>query len=289
MTVIGLIGVGYIGKLFLTALGETDHDVTVYDIDQEKVQHAVEKGASATDSPAELGRDADVIMMAVPGTPEVEDVMEGEDGLLDVLQEGQLVIDVTTTLPETSVIYEKMCAERNVRFIEAPITGGAPRDGYHMMIGGTEENYSAATEILDIVCADHTRIGEIGKATIFKLGLQMRYAGHHAIDAEVVAFTRDYGVDPELYNDFLELGMLDNYFTEDFSQDIEGLGALTIWNKDIGYARQVAHENHTALPINGIVHEAYKATMRRTGENEGHAATLIKYWETLNDTGNRNE
>lgn len=287
MTTIGLIGVGYIGKLFLDALVDTDHDVVVFDIDPEKVQHAVDEGATAKDSPAEIGHDADAILMAVPGTPEVEDVMESGDGLLDVLEEGQLVIDVSTTHPETSVHYEEKCAERGARFIEAPITGGSPREGYHMMIGGTEENYEAASDVLDIICADHRRVGEIGKGTVFKLGLQMRYAGQHAIDAEIVEFARDNGVDPELYNEFLEMGMLDKYFSEDFSQDIEGLGALAIWNKDIGYARDVAHENHTALPINGVVHEAYKSTVRRADEDEGHAATLIKYWKILNDAEHR--
>ncbi|QHS16683.1 NAD(P)-dependent oxidoreductase [haloarchaeon 3A1-DGR] len=287
MTTVGIIGVGYIGKLMLDALADTEHEVAVFDIDPDKVQHAVDEGATAADSPAEIGRTADVIMLAVPGTPEVEDVMEGEDGILGVLEEGQLVIDVSTTLPETSVRYEEKCAERDVRFIEAPITGGSPRDGYHMMIGGSEENYDAASDVLDIVCADHERIGEIGKATIFKLGLQMRYAGHHAIDAEIVEFARDNDVDAELYNDFLEMGMLEKYFSEDFSQDIEGLGALSIWNKDIGYARDVAHENHTALPINGVVHEAYKASVRRADEDEGHAATLIKYWKLLNDAESR--
>lgn len=287
MTTIGIIGIGYIGKLMLDTLVDTEHEVAVFDIDPDQIQHAVDKGATATDSPAEIGRTADVIMMAVPGTPEVEEVMEGEDGLLDVLEEGQLVIDISTTLPETSVRYEEKCAEQDTRFIEAPITGGSPREGYHMMIGGSEENYDAAADILDIVCADHERIGEIGKATIFKLGLQMRYAGHHAIDAEIVEFARDNGVDAELYNDFLEMGMLEKYFSEDFSQDIEGLGALAIWNKDIGYARDVAHENHTALPINGVVHEAYKATVRRADEDEGHAATLIKYWKLLNDAEHR--
>jgi 3-hydroxyisobutyrate dehydrogenase-like beta-hydroxyacid dehydrogenase len=287
MANVGIIGVGYIGKLFLNALVDSEHGVVVYDIDPEKVQYAVEEGATAADTPREIGERADVVMMAVPGTPEVEDVMEGDDGLLGVLEEDQLVIDASTTHPETSIAYEGKCAERGARFIEAPITGGSPRDGYHMMIGGTEENYEAATDILDIVCADHRRIGDIGDGTVFKLGLQMRYAGHHAIDAEIVEFTRDNGVDPELYNDFLEMGMLEKYFSEDFSQDIEGLGALTIWNKDIGYARDVAHENHTALPINGVVHEAYKATMKRVTEDEGHAATLVKYWKQLNDAEHR--
>lgn len=287
MTSVGLIGVGYIGKLFLDELRDADYDVTAFDIDESQVAYATERGASAAETPAEVGRQSDVILMAVPGSPEVEATMEGENGLLGALTADHLVIDVTTTLPETSIVCEEMCGDRGARFLEAPITGGSPRDGYHMMVGGTESNYAAAEEILDVICADHVRIGEVGDATIFKLALQMRYAGHHAIDAEIVEFCRDNGVDPEPLNGFLEIGIWENYFTGDFSQDIEGLGGLAIWHKDIGYARQVARENETALPLAGVLHEAYKATARRADEDEGHASALIKYWQALNDASER--
>ncbi|WP_114579530.1 NAD(P)-dependent oxidoreductase [Saliphagus sp. LR7] len=281
---VGLIGAGYIGKLFLDELLEADRDVTVFDIDEEQVAAATEKGATEAASPAEIGRATDTVIMAVPGTPEVEATMTGPDGLLDSLEERHLVIDVTTTLPETSIACEEMCEERGARFIEAPITGGSPREGYHMMVGGSEANYESAEDVLDVICADHARIGDTGDATIFKLALQMRYAGHHAIDAEIVEFCRDNGVDPSPLNDFLEMGVWEKYFTEDFSQDIEGLGGLAIWHKDIGYAHQVATEHDTALPLNSVVHEAYKAITPRAGREEGHAAGLIEYWQWLNDS-----
>jgi len=283
MNKIGIIGVGVIGKLFVDRLSKTGHSVVVYDIDKSQEKYAVEKGASVAESPQELTEQVDVVIMSLPGTPEVESTMEGDEGVLEALREGQLVIDVTTTLPETSVVTESMCNERGAVFVEAPITGAAPREGWHMMVGGTEENYKITSDLLDDLCDDHIRIGKVGKATVFKLALQMRYAGHNALDAEVVEFVRDNGADPQLLNDFLEMGILKNYFTNDFSQDIEGLGGLAIWHKDIGYARQVAHENTTALPINAAVHEAYKATIRTSEENEGHAATLIKYWRQLNN------
>lgn len=283
MDEIGIIGVGVIGKLFVDRLSETDRSVVVYDIDKSQEEYAIDKGASAAESPQDLTEQSDVVIMALPGTPEVETTIEGTDGVLAALEEGQLVVDATTTLPETSVAVESMCEEQSVPFIEAPITGAAPRDGWHIMVGGTEKNYETASPLLDDLCDDHIRIGETGKATVFKLALQMRYAGHHALDAEIVEFVRDNGANPQLLNDFLEMGIWENYFSNDFSQDIEGLGGLAIWNKDIGYARQVAHENNTALPINAAVHEAYKATVRNVKEDEGHAATLIKYWRQLND------
>ncbi|WP_276253079.1 NAD(P)-dependent oxidoreductase [Halomontanus rarus] len=289
MQEIGLIGVGYIGKIFLDELRDADYSVTVFDIDDSKVTYATDRGASAADSPAEIGRESDAVLMAVPGTPEVEATMEGDDGLLAGLDGGELVIDATTTHPDTSVVCEKLCEEAGVDFVEATITGGAPREGDHMMVGGTEERYERASEILDVICADHARIGPIPQGTVFKLGLQMRYAGHHAIDAEIVEFVRDNGVDPRYFTDFLGFDVWEKYFTGDFSQDIEGLGGLAIWHKDIGYAREFAHGNGTALPLNGVVHEAYKATVRRTDEGEGHASALVKYWLALNDAEDRYE
>ena len=287
MQSIGLIGVGFIGKVFLNALRDAEYPVTAFDIDESKVEYATDRGASAAATPAEVGRESDVVLMAVPGSPEVEATMEGDDGLLAGLNGGELIIDATTTHPDTSVACEEWCEEADVDFVEATITGGAPREGYHMMVGGTEERYERASEILDVVCDDHARIGPIPQGTVFKLGLQMRYAGHHAVDAEVVEFVRDNGVDPRHFNDFLGFDIWEQYFTGDFAQDIEGLGGLAIWHKDIGYAREFAHENGTALPLNGVVHEAYKATVRRADEGEGHAAALIEYWQTLNDAENR--
>jgi 3-hydroxyisobutyrate dehydrogenase-like beta-hydroxyacid dehydrogenase len=151
-----------------------------------------------------------------------------------------------------------------------------------MMVGGTEENYSEGENSLDLLSAAHTRIGDPGDAQRFKLMIQLRYAGQEAIDAEVVAFGEDLGIDPELVNEFLGLGIEERYFGDDFAQDIEGLGGLRIWHKDIGYALDVASEERVATPLADMVYEAYKHTMRGIDEDEGHAAAIIRHWRALN-------
>jgi 3-hydroxyisobutyrate dehydrogenase-like beta-hydroxyacid dehydrogenase len=289
MTATGVIGVGYIGKLFVDRLTEAGHSLTVFDLDDEQVGYAVGKGATAAESPAEVARNSEVVVMALPGSPEVEATMEGDDGLLTELDAGDLVVDATTTHPDTSVVCEELCDEAGADFVEATITGGSPREGYHVMAGGREDAYERASDVLDVLADDHVRVGPVPDATVFKLGLQMRYAGHHAVDAEVVEFVRDNGVDPRVFTDFLEFDMFEGYFTGDFSQDIEGMGGLAIWDKDIGYARDVAHEQDTALPLNAVVHEAYRATTRRAGEDVGDASALVKYWLALNDAEDRFE
>jgi len=292
MTDIGVIGIGYIGKLFVDRLSGAGHSLTVFDIDDDQVAYAVERGATAAENPAEVARESEVVVLALPGSPEVEATMDGEDGddgLLAGLDAGDLVVDSTTTHPDTSVVCEELCDEAGADFVEATITGGSPREGYHVMAGGSEAAYEHATDVLDVLADDHVLVGPVPDATVFKLGLQMRYAGHHAVDAEVVEFVRDNGVDPRIFTDFLEFDMFDGYFTGDFSQGIEGLGGLAIWHKDIGYARDVAREQGTALPLNAVVHEAYKATTRRVdgSEDEGHASALLNYWLALNDAEDR--
>ncbi|MFB6141187.1 MAG: NAD(P)-dependent oxidoreductase [Halosimplex sp.] len=283
---VGVIGVGVIGKRFVRKLRDADHEVTVYDINEEQIEWARERGASGADSPRGVAEACETVLLALPGTPEVEATME-DGGLVDALTADHLVIDVTTTLPETSIACDEWCAERGASFLEGPITGAAPREGFQIMVGGTEEDYEAARDVLDVVCEGHTRIGEMGKATIFKLALQMRYAGHAAFDAEVVEFAYENGVDPRAFNDFLGMDIWEKYFTGDFSPVIEGLGGLAIWNKDIGYAQEVARQTDTATPLNAVLHEAYKASVRLASEEEGHASALIKYWQALNDAEDR--
>lgn len=284
---VGLVGVGTIGNVYLDRLLDADYEVTVFDVDDSQVAYAVDRGATSAPTPAAVARDADAVLFALPGTPEVEATMEGDDGVLAGLDAGDLLVDSSTTHPATSLACAEACEARDVRFVEAPITGAAPREGYQVMVGGTPENYDAATDLLDGIADDHVRIGDVGEATVFKLGLQMRYAGHHAVDAEVVEFLRDSDVDPAPLYQFFGLDVWERYFTREFGQASEGLGSLAIWHKDIGYARDVARENATALPVNAAIHEAYKATVRRVDPDEGHASTLLRYWERLNGAESR--
>jgi 3-hydroxyisobutyrate dehydrogenase-like beta-hydroxyacid dehydrogenase len=213
--------------------------------------------------------------------------MEAEDGVLGALSAGQTVVDVTTTHPDTSRECEQWCEDRGAAFVEAPITRAAPRDGAHMMVGGSDEAYGSARDLGETLSDDHLHVGPAGRATVLKLALQMRYAGRTALDAEIVEFARDNGVDPAHLREFFGMDVSERLLDREFAQGIEGLGGLAIWHKDIGYAREVARGNGTALPVNAAVHEAYKAATRRAGADEGHAATLLRYWELLNDAADR--
>lgn len=279
MRSIGVIGVGHIGKRFVDGIRDAGYEPVAFDSNDAQLEYVIERGGTAADSPVEVVDRTDVVLLALPGTPEVEATF---DAIESRLREDHLIIDATTTHAEASVVCAEICADRGARFIEAPLTRAAPRPGMHMFIGGEPEAYEAAKPILETVCDVHLRIGDPGDATIFKYGLQIRYAGQNALDAEVVSFLRDRGIDPEPMRDVLEMNISDRLFTREYDQAIEGLGGLRIWTKDVGYALDTARKTNSALPLAATIHDAYKATVRQAGAEEGHAATVLEHWRSLN-------
>jgi 3-hydroxyisobutyrate dehydrogenase-like beta-hydroxyacid dehydrogenase len=151
-----------------------------------------------------------------------------------------------------------------------------------MMLGASDPSYEAAREVVETVSARHIRFEGVERTLRFKYMLQIRYAAHIAVDAEVVAFAKESDVDPRPLNEFLGMDISEKLFEDDYTQEVEGLGTVGIWDKDLGYALDVAREDDVAMPLTAMVHEVYKHANRVGGEEEGDAATIARYWRALN-------
>lgn len=279
---IGLVGVGFSGKLFTDRLRGAEYPLVAYDVDDSQVAYATDRGAEAADSPAAVVERSDAVILSLPGAPEVEAVMDAANGVLSALDD-QLILDTTTEGPESAAKYADAVRNAGGRYVTAPYTRASPAgEGVRMMLGGTPEDCAAAEPIVGTLSVDHVRIGDAADAQTFKLMLQLRYACRQAVDAEIVSFGRDNGVDPRVLTEFLEMEVPEGFFGSDFSQDIEGMGSLAIWHKDVGYALDVAHANDTALPIASAVREIYKSTVRNAGPDEGNATAVIQHWRRCN-------
>lgn len=282
---IGVIGIGYVGRMLVDSLSETDAEFEVvgHDIDPEKKTYLTDRGHEWAETPADAADGADAVVLAVPGAPEVREIFEAADGPLDVLESGQFVVDTSTTGPDAAEALADVCAERGVGFLTAPLTRNAPAGGVHMMVGGSERDYEEGTPLLDVLSRRHLHLGSPADAQTFKVILQARYACQEAVDAEVVAFARDQGLDPRPYREFLGLDINEKYLERDFSPAISGMGGLAIWHKDLGYALDAAEIAHSATPITNTVFEAYKHGVRTASDDERNDTAILRYWEHLND------
>ncbi len=274
---IGVIGVGNVGSGFARMLREAGYPLTVFDKEPKKMEPAIGLGAEAASSPGEVAEKCDAIILSLPGSPLVEAVMEGEDGVLGHLREGQLVIDTGTSRPETDMKYEKLCGERGAGFVDAPITGRSK--GWIMMVGGTEENFEKARPVLTHLSYKLKHVGPVGCGQVLKLMNQLVLAGQWAVWSEAIEFGRQAGVEPRLLSEYLEFGVPESLYGEDFS----GGGTLGLHYKDLGYILDLAHDTGANIPITGLVHEIFKAS-KVGGERDWSQPGIVTYWRRLNES-----
>jgi len=279
---IGLIGLGNIGSYYTRQLLGAGYPLYVCDIDGPRVARAVEQGAIACDDPAALAARADIILLSLPGSPQVEQVMDGERGILAAVHAGQLVIDTGTTRPETDIRYHRLCAEKGVGYLDAPITWR--KQGLTMMAGGTPEDYERGLKVLKCVGFKVLHVGPIGTGQVLKLANQVILAGQMAVWSEAVEFTRMAGLDPTLLRDYLEFPITPGLEGNEFS----GGGQLALHYKDLIYAIDYAHQAGISLPITSQVHEIFKAT-KNYGDANWIQTGIVTYWRRMNAWDNENK
>ena len=253
---VGLIGLGNIGGYYVKRLLEAGYPVTVFDIDPQKLETVVKLDASCADSPAMVAKNSDFIILALTNSEAVEFVMEGDNGVLSALKKGQVVIDTSTTRPKTAIRLEKLCEEKGAYFLDSPLTWRGPGHTHILMVGGKEESFNKAEEILKCLSYKYKLFGGAGSGQIIKLVNQAVTANQAAIYAEAIELIKKYGFDPALLKEYLMFDIPG----ELISEEDHGCGQLGFIYKDLGYVLEIAHDSCANIPITSLVHEIFKTT-----------------------------
>jgi len=278
MEKVGLIGLGTIGTYFTDRLLKDGYPLTVYDLDAERVRQAVEKGARAANSPGDAASQSDIILLALPGSGPVEAVMNGDDGILNRLRPGKLVIDTGTSRPATDIHFERLAREKGAGFLDAPITFRGAK-GLIMMVGGDEAEFAKGRRVLECLSYKLKHVGAIGQGQVLKLINQMILANLLAAYCEAFEMSVKLGVDTRLLKDFLEFDVPENLYNDEFV----GAGQLSLHYKDLLYLMEIAHDCGANIPISSFVHEIFKAT-KPHGQPNWMQPGIVTYWRRLNQT-----
>jgi 2-hydroxy-3-oxopropionate reductase len=204
MVKIGFIGLGVMGKPMAKNLLQAGHQLVVYDIVKEKVDDLVQAGAE----PAENCRDAagrgDIIILMLPDSPEVETVMLGEKGVLEGARPDSIIIDMSSISPLVDIALEKKATEKNLKMLDAPVSGGEPgavAGTLAIMVGGDASTFEEVKGILQIMGKSVVRVGEIGAGQFTKLANQILVAVHLQAMSEALVFAKKAGLDVQkVYN-----------------------------------------------------------------------------------------
>lgn len=272
---IGIIGLGMMGRHYLQHLRQAGYEVTALDVNADRLAWAQDQGATTAGSPKEIAEACSVILLAVPGNPEVRAVMEGENGVFVAMRPEHLLINTSTTHPHLDEEMAQQCAERGSGWMDAPVTWRP--QGLIVMVGGEQEHVARAMPILEAFAYRVVHVGKTGMGQRLKAVNQLIGACQLAVWCEAAEFARGIGLEPELIRDMLELPVPDSILGEDFA----GSGQLALHYKDLGYILDLAHEYETAIPLTSIVHEVFKA-VKHLGKPDWIQPGIVTYWRRLN-------
>jgi len=280
---IGFIGLGLMGKPMARNLAKAGAELIVHNRSTASVDELVKEGMIAGGSPVETAKRADTIIMMLPDTPAVENVLLDEDGVLAGLKPGSLVIDMGTTKVPVTRAFAKAVEDTGCGYVDAPVSGGtigAENSTLTIMAGGTDEAFARAHPILEVLGSRITHIGGAGTGQVAKAANQVIVGLNIGAVAEALTLAKHAGADPAKVREALTGGFADSRILEVHGQRMiddkfEPGARATVQRKDMDQALELAAELGIELPATLLSRTLYDWLIENGGADLDHAA-LIK-------------
>lgn len=294
MTTVGFIGLGVMGKPMARNLVGAGHDLVVHNRSPEAVEELEAEGAVAATDPADAASRSEVVILMLPDSPQVEEVVYGDAGVLAGASDGLLLIDMSTIRPQTSIEVAEAAAERGVRVIDAPVSGGeagAVDGSLSIMVGGPEEDFETAKPLLDVLGDTVIRVGEAGAGQIVKTANQLLVGGTIQLVAETIVLLEACGVQMQPAMKVLSGGLAGNAIIERkgetmLARRFEPGFRIDLHHKDITITLATAREHGVAVPLTAVVSQLLVAA-QGTGRGGLDHTALLALEEDLSGRGGR--
>jgi len=279
---LGFIGLGVMGRPMAKNLLKAGFPLVVHSRSQGPVDDIVAAGAKAAASPAAVARQCTRIITMVPDSPDVEQVLEANDGVFSAMQRGSILIDASTIAPVTARRLADRAASLGATMLDAPVSGGeigAINGTLSIMVGGDPKAFDEVKPILDAMGNPErvVLIGESGAGQICKVCNQMAIGGALAVVSELFALARKAGVDPAKVRQALMGG-----FAASRVLDVHGERMLTgnykpgfrtaLYAKDFRIVSSTLAAYHSPAPVSAVVQQLVEATMAAGHADDDYAS-----------------
>ena len=282
MTTIGFIGLGLMGSPMAVHLAEAGFTVAGYNRTPEKAEPLVAAGGRAATSIADAVRDADVVAVMLPDSPDVRNVLAGDDGVFANAKPGTLVIDFSSIRPDVATELARQGADQGLRILDAPVSGGeagARNATLSIMVGGAAADFAAARAVFDAVGKTVVHVGPRGAGQTVKAANQLIVATNIQALAEAVVFLRAHGVDLDAALDVLGGGLAGSAVLTQKRQNMRD-GAfepgfrVALHHKDLGIVTAASREAGVILPVGALVAQLMASAVAVGDGGLDHSALL---------------
>ncbi|MCH8499762.1 MAG: 3-hydroxyisobutyrate dehydrogenase [Marinobacter sp.] len=273
MAKVTFIGLGNMGSPMASNLLKAGHELTVFDLSASAVETLVAQGAKTAADVNAAAQGAACVITMLPAGQHVEAVYLGEQGLLQSLPEGTLVIDCSTTAPETARKVAEAAAALRLRFLDAPVSGGvggATAGTLTFICGGEAEVFEAAEPVLKGMGAKLFHAGPHGAGQVAKICNNMMLAILMTGTCEALALGVKNGLDPAVLSEIIKQSSGGNWALNVYnpwpgvmdgvpaSRDYQGGFLVDLMAKDLGLAMDNANRNHAPVPMGSLARNLYE-------------------------------
>jgi 3-hydroxyisobutyrate dehydrogenase len=285
---VGFIGLGIMGGGMARNILKAGFELRVWNRSSPRMEALAAEGAIATDSPAQLASQSDIIISCVSDTPDVEQVILGDQGVITGAAAGSLVIDMSTISPKaTRTIAEKL-GERSITMLDAPVSGGsegATRGTLSIMVGGEAAAIERAMPVFQAMGKTITHVGQLGAGQTVKLANQALVVGNCLAMCEALLIAKAGGVDLQKTISALQGGaagswMFTNRAPQIIARDWRPGFTIDLQTKDLRLVMEAADEMGIPLPSTAYILQLYRTLQAQGLGAEGNHA-LIKTLEQL--------
>jgi 3-hydroxyisobutyrate dehydrogenase len=280
---VGVIGLGAMGMGMAQSLLRAGLEVHAFDLRPEAVQQLVAAGAHAAASPAAMAPEVEAVLIVVVNAAQTEQVLFGPDGAAAHLKPGSVVIASATVSPEFAEALGARLQAMGLRFIDAPISGGAAKAAagqMSVMAAGAPETFAVCARLFDAICAKLYRLGDQpGQGSKVKMINQLLAGVHIAAAAEAMALGLRAGCDPEALYEVISNSagsswMFQNRVPHILAGDYAPLSAVNIFVKDLGIVLDYAKKSVFPLPLSAAAHQMFMQASAAGHGQEDDAAVI---------------
>ena len=273
MAKVTFIGLGNMGGPMASNLLKAGHEVTVFDLSKAAVEALVTEGARTADSARAAADGAECVITMLPAGKHVEAVYLGDEGLLESLPAGTLLIDSSTIAPETSRKVAAAAADKDLVFIDAPVSGGvggAKAGTLTFICGGEMSTFNRARPVLEAMGKNIFHAGPHGAGQVAKICNNMMLAILMAGTSEALALGVKNGLDPAVLSEIMKQSSGGNWALNVYnpwpgvmegvpaSRDYQGGFLVNLMTKDLGLAFDNAVANQASIPMGSLARNLFQ-------------------------------
>ncbi|SDD49037.1 NAD(P)-dependent oxidoreductase [Sporomusa acidovorans] len=289
MLKVGFVGLGAMGRPMASNILQAGYSLTVYDIGAAAVEAMKEQGAIAAAGPRQVAQNSDMVMISLPNSTIVEEVVSGKEGLLAGSHPGQVFIDLSSVTPGHTKKMAALAAAKGVGYLDAPVSGGvagAAAGTLTIMVGGDKRVIDQCQPVLQAIGKKVYHAGPVGSGDAVKLVNNLLLGVNMAAVAEAMTLGVKAGLDPEVLLEIIGsssgrsyalAAKLPNFVLKG---NFEPGFTINLQYKDLEMAVQTAKELGIPLGMANFAQQIYE-TARAKGLGQKDIAAVITINEEL--------